>query len=148
MTINLYTNLSSVNVARKNLTNLIVKDIELKGDVNIKNPILILTGDAADYSKINYMRIDDFHRFYFCSVTSLPGGLVQLTGECDILSSALPYMDALPCVPSRQELKFNLYLNDGTFKSYINDIVVTKKFPSGFSGSTYVLVVAGGGDDE
>lgn len=145
MIVTLYKNTSDKNVAYKSLSGPIVKDIDLKGDCSVVSPVLILTGDPDEYSSINYMRIDDFHRYYFCSVTALPGGLVQISGKCDILSSAVPYMESLECVPSRQERSYNLYLNDGTFKSYVNDIVVTKKFPSGFSGASLVLVLAGGG---
>lgn len=44
----------------------------------------------------------------------------------------------------RQQNKWNLYLDDGTFKLYQNPLVLTRLFPSGFSAEEWILAVAGG----
>ena len=138
-----YTNNSDRRVPVKDLTEISSKDCELKGDCSITGPVLIVTGDAATYSLCNYFYIAAFHRYYYAEVTSLPGGLMQISGKVDVLSSAWPYIKDLDAVLDRQQENFNLYLNDGTFKAYANDQVVTKEFSSGFSSPSYVLIVAG-----
>ena len=143
LTVKFYTNNSDKRVAVKNLTEITSKDCELKGDCSITDPVLIVTGDAATYSLCNYMYIAAFHRYYFAEVTSLPGGLLQISGKVDALSSAWPYIKGSKCVIERQQENFNLYLNDGTFQAYANDQVVTKEFSAGFSSPAYVLIVAG-----
>lgn len=144
MTVNLYSMLSDENVLAKVKTGEITKSVELKGDCSITNPVMILTGDAGDYALINYMYVPDFNRYYYVTCRALPGGLIEVTGRVDVLCSCAPYLAQTPCVVRRQENDWNLYLNDGTFKAYANDKIVTKKFPAGFSNPSYVLVLAGG----
>lgn len=143
LTVNFYTNNSDKRAVVKDLTEIADKSCELKGDCSITDPVLIVTGDAATYSLCNYMYIAAFHRYYFAEVTSLPGGLLQISGKVDVRSSAWPYIKDLDAVLERQQENFNLYLNDGTFQAYANDQVVTKEFSSGFSSPAYVLIVAG-----
>lgn len=143
LSVYLYTNTSDKRVVAKSLTNQITKSCKLKGDCSILNPVLILTGDAGDYSLVNYMYIPDFHRYYFCTVRALTGGLLEVTGEVDVLSSAWPYIANEEAVIDRQETEYNVYLNDGTFQAYAYDQVITKNFSGGFTSPGYVLVVAG-----
>ena len=143
VTVNLYTNTSDRDYVHKTLSDPIVKTCELKGDVDLRRPVLIVTGDASDYSLINYMSIPAFHRSYFVTCRALPGGLIEISGECDVLSSSWDYIKDSKAVIDRQENEYNLYLNDGTFSAYANDMVVTKTFSAGFSTPSYVMVVAG-----
>lgn len=142
--IKFYTNNSEAIAPEKSLTLIAEKDCELKGDVTIQSPRIIVTGDAAAYSLCNYFYIPAFHRYYFLtSCVAVPGGMLEITGDVDVLSSAWPYIKSKDAVIERQENQFNLYLNDGTFQAYANDQVVTKEFPSGFGTPAYVLIVAG-----
>lgn len=144
LTIEFYTNESDRRVASKSLTSIASKTCELKGDCDIVRPVIIVTGDAATYASCNYMYISAFNRYYFASVRSLPGGLLEISGECDILSSAWAAgLGDLSAVIDRQENAWNLYLNDGTFQAYANDQVVTKEFSDGFTNPCYVMVCAG-----
>lgn len=144
VTVKFYTNNSDRKTAAKTLDLIASKDCDLKGDCSITNPVLIVTGDAATYAACNYMEIADFNRYYFAEVTSLPGGLLEIRGEVDVLSSAWANgLADLDAVIDRQEANYNLYLNDGTFQAQANDQVVTKEFSSGFSSPSYVLIVAG-----
>lgn len=144
MNVIFYTNKSDRNRPVKNLAQVATKNLELKGDCSLATPTFIITGDAADYAFCNYFYVPDFHRYYFADpVTSNPGGLLTISGSCDVLSSAWPYVKDLECVLDRQENNYNVYLNDGTFQSYCNDKIVTKEFSGGFSAPSYVLVVAG-----
>ena len=143
--IDFYTNNSQPNKAVKDLDLIASKQCELKGDVSLQNPTLIVSGDAADYAPCNYFAISDFNRLYFLtSCTSIPGGMVEVTGEVDVLTSAWALgLASKEAVIARQESEYNLYLSDGTFQAYANDIVVTKEFSAGFGTPSYVLVVAG-----
>ena len=144
ITVNCYTNYSDRRKAQKNLVLIDTKSVELKGDVDLRNPVLILTGDAATYAACNYIEIPAFNRSYFASFTSIPGGMLEARCTCDVLSSAWAHgLKDLNAILARQQENFNLYLNDGTFQAYANDQVVTKEFSAGFSTPSYVLVVAG-----
>ena len=46
-------------------------------------------------------------------------------------------------IVKRQENRWNLYLDDGSFKVYQNPMVLTKAFPQGFTTQEFVLAVAG-----
>ena len=144
VTVNLYRNNSDRRRVNKDLTLRYTKSIELKGDVDVSNPVLILTGDVSEYAAINYVHIGDFGRYYFLDPPrALPGGMVEIAGHVDILSTlAMPLWNAKAIV-DRQETYYNLYLNDGTFQAQCNDKVVTKEFSGGFSSPSYVLILAG-----
>lgn len=144
VTINFYTCTSDPKKAEKSLTLLKSAACELKGDVDLKSPVILVTGDAAEFAACNYMTIDDFDRAYFVDrVTCSPGGILQIAASCDVLSSAWKYIKHKNAIIERQENAFNLLLNDGSFQAYANDQVITKEFPQGFSTPAYVLIVAG-----
>lgn len=143
VTVNFYTNKSDRRQAVKTLEDQIIKTCEFKGDVSVTDPVLIVTGDADDYAFVNYMSIPVFGRSYFCTCRALPGGLIEVTGRVDVLSSAWSLLQNKRAIVARQSEAYNLLLNDGTFQAYANDQVVTKEFSSGFSSPAYVLIVAG-----
>lgn len=145
VTVKLYTNTSDRRVVSKSLTLVAEKSCDFKGDVSVTNPVLILTGDGATYAEnVNYVEIADFGRKYFATCRVLTGGFVEVSCSVDILSSAWDYIKTQEAVLDRQQTDYNLYLDDGTFQSYSNDMVVTKEFSDGFSSPSYVLVLAGG----
>ena len=140
------TNLSDKRTAAKTVETIDTKSCELKGDCSVTDPVLIVTGDAAEYAACNYFTIAAFNRAYFVTggPTALPGGLLEIRGHCDVLSSAwMQGLDDLDAVIDRQQNVWNLYLNDGTFQGYANDKVITKDFSGGFTSPSFVLVVAG-----
>lgn len=154
VTVNCYVNKSDRRTANKNLQLIASKSCELKGDVDVLRPVLLLTGDASAYSLCNYVQIPAFNRYYYATVKSVPGGMVEISCSRDPLTSSwhlgLPNLSA---VIERQQEEFNLYLNDGTLKAYANDQIQTKTFtpPSpvpvgeigGFSSPQYVVIIAG-----
>ena len=140
----LYNNMSDKRVVNKDLRQYAQKDIEFKGDVDVTDPVLIVTGDAEEYAAVNYFHIDVFGRYYFMTnVRALPGGLIEISGHVDVLRSAKPVIMNANAVIERQETYYNLYLNDGTFQACANDKVVTKSFSGGFSSPEFVLILAG-----
>ena len=145
LTITFYTNKSDRRKVKKDLTTVkTATSCLLKDNCEITAPVITVEGSASTFASVNYMYIPAFNRYYFASVRALSNGLVEVTGKVDILSSAgANGLLTHTAIIARQQEKFNLYLNDGTFQAYANDKVVTKEFSSGFSTPSYVLVVAG-----
>ena len=149
--VNLYEMTSDRRRAMKNKTLIYTEDCKLLGDVDVQRPTLILQGDVANYATINYMYIPVFGRYYFLDPPRvLPGenGLVEISGTCDVLSTAWEMgLGSLDAIIDKQETFYNLKLNDGSFQACVNDIVQTKEFTigtgEGFGSPGYVLVVAG-----
>ena len=115
----------------------------LKSDCDILHPEIELEYNASIVSA-NYMYIQDFGRYYFLSPPTLSTQRMFFKGEVDPLMSWNSSIKNLTCVISRQEKRFNLYLNDGNFhllqKKQISSIV----FPQSFTtDGSYILAVGG-----
>jgi hypothetical protein len=148
VTLTLYHNNSDKRVVSKNLVQYAQKDIQLKGDVDVMDPTLIVTGNADEYAGVNYFHVSSFGRYYFITgIRALPGGLVEITGHVDVLTSSKSLIMPAEAIIDKQETYYNLYLNDGSFQACVNDIVQTKEFTigagEGFGSPGYVLVIAG-----
>lgn len=144
VTVTFYRNNSDKRRVEKDLTQMFEKSLDLKGDVDVANPIFIITGDVSDYAAVNYMHVGDFGRLYFLDPPrALPGGLVEVSGHVDILSTVAMGLWNATGIIDRQETYYNLYLNDGSFQAQCNDKVVTKEFSAGFSTPNFVLILAG-----
>ncbi len=116
----------------------------LKDTTSIIDPIIMIEIDLADVIDCNYLNIPKFGRSYFVNnIRSVRQGLVEFTCHVDVLSSWAKELKTNSAIVRRNEKKWNLYLNDGTFKIYQNPNVLTKAFPSGFTTQEFVLAVAG-----
>ena len=116
----------------------------LKDGTSIIDPSIIVEASLSDIKQANYATIREFGRSYFINdIVSFREGLVQLNCHVDVLSSFADQIRANKGIIFRQEDEWNLYLNDGVLEVYQNPYVVTKEFPSGFDGQSYVLALAG-----
>lgn len=116
----------------------------LREDTSIIDPVIKIHISLYDVRNCNYMSIPTFKRFYFVNnIVSISNNIVEFHCHCDVLSSYAPQIRANTAIIKRQENKWNLYINDGTFKVYQNPIVSTKEFPNGFSQPQFLLAVAG-----
>lgn len=116
----------------------------LKDSTSIIDPVITIECALADVVGCNYISIPKFNRFYFVNnIRSVGQGLVEFSCHVDVLSSFADEIRKNDAIVKRQENKWNLYLNDGTFKVYQNPLVLTRAFPSGFSTQEFVLAVAG-----
>lgn len=138
-------NMSEPIALSKNLT--LVRELAgtLREDCSIIDPVIVVEGSLSDLAQVNYFTIPAFGRSYFVtgSPESLGGDFVLLRGHVDVLSSFAAQIRENSAVVRRQEHDWNLYVNDDVIKSYANPLVTTVEFPSGFSGASYVLLVAG-----
>lgn len=142
--IKLQTNTSEKNSLTKKLTDVKTVTGVLKDTTSIVDPVILIEMDLADAVKVNYLTISTFGRSYFVNnVKSVRQGLVEFTCHVDVLTSFADAIKKNSAIIQRQENKWNLYLNDGTFKIYQNPNVLTKAFPSGFTTQEFVLAVAG-----
>ena len=114
-------------------------------ETSLTNPAITVTGITDIILNCNYIYIEEFDRFYFVNdIISVRNDMWQLNCNVDVLMSFRNEILNQTAVIQRNEKEWNLYLDDGIFKSYQNPIIQTKNFPSGFSGSDFILAVAGG----
>ena len=116
----------------------------LKQETSIIDPVIIIEGDMSTFKNCNYCTIADFGRSYFINnIKSVRNNLIELTCHVDVLSTYKTQIRGNMAICRRQENNWNLYLNDGSFRTYQNPMVLTKLFPSGFGSPEFVLAVAG-----
>ena len=89
MELKLYAVNDGKNVINKTKTLQTTMKINLKRDVDIINPRLILiTNSPTGFSGINYALIPELNRFYFVdSITNISAKLWQLELSCDVLET-------------------------------------------------------------
>ena len=144
MVIQLFYNSSENNKVDKSLT--LVRQIEgnLKNQTSLIDPVIMIEGSADVMTGFNYMYIPDFKRFYFVNnVVNLRTNLFQINAHVDVLSTYKNEIRGNRAIVRKQEKAWNLYLDDGTFRTYQNRKIVLKQFPAGFSGHSYVLLISG-----
>lgn len=145
MTIEFYVNQSEKNRLDKTLVSAFNLNGELKEDCSIIDPVIKIVGDVSSMSSVNHMYIPSFSRYYFINnVISINNEICEVHAHVDVLSTYKDEIRAQRAVVSRQEKKWNLYLNDGVFKTYQNPYIITKAFSSGFTSQHFVLSIAGG----
>lgn len=146
MTIKLFVNASEKNKLDKALTLALETTGTLKEDTSLIDPVIKLTGKTfSEMASINYMQIVDLGRYYFINdVISINNDIVEVHAHVDVLTTYKDQIRAQNAIIARQEKKWNLYLNDGVFKTYQNPHIVTKAFPSGFTEQHFIFSVAGG----
>lgn len=128
----------------KELTTLVTMQGTLRRGTSLVDPVIVFECDLPDVVSCNYITIPQFGRSYFVNdVRSVGLNLVEFSCHVDVLSSFKDSIRQNTAIIKRQENKWNLYLNDGSFKVYQNPMVLTKAFPSGFTTQELVLAVAG-----
>lgn len=141
----LQNNKSEQNRVTKELETIATVSGVLKAETSIIDPVIVIECDLATVTNCNYISIPTFGRRYFVNnIRSVRAGLVEFSCHVDVLSSFAEAIKANSAIIKRQEVNWNLYLNDGTFRVYQNPNVLTKAFPSGFDTQEFVLAIAGG----
>lgn len=130
----------------KSPTTVLSLDGTLKVQTSIIDPTIIIeSSDAVNLLKCNYITIPSFNRSYFISdIKSVSNKLWEIYAHVDVLDSFKNEILANTAIIARQEKEWNLYLDDGTFKSYQNPLVMTQTFPQGFNSQEFILITAGG----
>lgn len=145
MTIKLYSNLSDKIVVDKNITQ-IGADITgtLREDCSVTDPIIKLESTVgSNITTCNYAYISEFGRYYYINNIVCTGKLFELHMHVDVLMSYRGTIRTNSAVISRQEKNYNLYLQDGVFKTYSQPHYEIKQFSNGFTDFNFVFCVAG-----
>ena len=144
MVIKLYTNNSDVNVVTKNITEVASFTGTLREGCSIIDPVIKFENfNRALVNQVNYAMVQEFGRYYFIKDIKLIGNLTEIHMHCDVLSSFQTQLKALDAIIARNEEKYNLYLQDGIFKTYANPHISIIPFPDGFTDFQYIFTVAG-----
>lgn len=149
--IKLMKNNSDANTMTKSTEDIVTLSGVLRDGTSIINPVFMVQytgGDTgfSNYVDCNYLYVESFKRYYFVNnITVETTNLLQFSCHVDVLMSFKDEILANKAIISRQENIWNLYLDDGSFKTYNNPLIITKAFPSGFTTMQFVLAVAGGG---
>lgn len=146
MKITLYFNNSEPNKMRKNLAEVSTVDGTLRTQSSVIDPVVRIAGEL-NLSKVNYMYIDGFQRYYFINdIVSVRTGIWEISAHVDVLSTYANQVSVLPCVIGRNEYEYNLFLDDDRFLVNSNRLVQTVEFPNKFptSGSNYIITISGG----
>lgn len=143
MTIVLYTTTSEKNAVNKSLTELVTLTGTLRDSSSIIKPMISISGGVS-ISSANYAYIPDFWRYYFINeIESIRNGLWRLTMHVDVLYTYREQIKSNHAIIERNEIDYDLKLNDGLFKVQQNPRIAQFSFPSGFNTWNFVLAVAG-----
>lgn len=138
-------NNSENNRVTKQIDDIMTVSGVLKEETSIIDPVVKIECDLSSVTGCNYLSISEFDRSYFVTnIRSIREGIVEFSCHVDVISTYADGIKNNDAIVKRQEKKWNLYLNDGSFKVYQNPNVLTKAFPSGFTTQELVLAVAGG----
>lgn len=156
--ISLYKMQSPANKVDKDISFLIqTVNGTLRAGCSVIDPVIVIeTDDNALWKKgLNYAYIEEFGRYYYVTnIISVPGTIArsssnvylwELHMHVDVLMSFKDEILAQTAIVARQESKYNLYLDDGSFMTYQNPKIQTKTFSvdGPFETQEFVLVVAG-----
>lgn len=143
--ISLLYNYSEKNKVDKTIESVQVLRGIMRAESSIVNPVILVeSGLTLQRAKINYMKIENFGRYYFVTdIRIIRDRLFEISAHVDVLTSYAAQIRESSAIIRKQANQWNLYLNDGSFKVYQNPNVLTKAFPSGFSGQEFILAVAG-----
>lgn len=145
MTIKLYKTASDPRTVDKVLTDELVVTGVPRDPLDILNPVIEVQGNSTDHllAGYNYMVIEEYNRSYFLELTNDSYDLNTVRGRVDVLSSAKTYLRAKSATLTRNERQYSAYLNDSEFNAYAYRNIVTKKFPSGITGDSIILMTVG-----
>lgn len=145
----LQTTSSMNNKIGKDIDDIVTLSGTLKNDTSVIDPIILIDSDTTTDDSIflaNYCTIPKFGRKYFITdIKSVRNSLIEISMHVDVLETYQDEILGLNAIIRRTSDSdyFNLYLDDGVFNVYQNPDIVTKSFPSGFSGQSIILAVAG-----
>ena len=143
----MYTNRSETNKVGKDITEVLSNRAWLKGETSILDPVLQMNCTHAQAAATNYIYIPNLLRYYFVKdCISVRNGVYEFRCHVDVLDSWKTQIKANAAIVRRQQEQWNMYINDGQFKTLQNPNIYTMAFPAGFDSQTpcVALAVCGG----
>lgn len=146
MTIVLYNNTSPANYVNKEITQVESLTGYLREASSVTDPTFVI--ERSSPVGFNYVHIPEFGRYYFVTgISSDTTNLVAVSCHVDVLMTYKAAIAEMQAVIRRQEFSYNLMLDDNIFKAYSNPKFKLKKFPNSFNDFSYILAVAGNGEE-
>lgn len=148
VSVKFYTTADDPRKLNKTLTEISTASCDLTEPTNIENPSM-LVGSPISLRNVNYMYIADFHRYYYCSVDIVSGGLCRVTAiECDVLYSFRSGINATKILLDRtSEARLrSLYFADDRIRKYSYERTQAKYFPNDvLDQDGYCVLITTGG---
>lgn len=140
-----YVNDSDKNKLNKDLREVITVSGTLKEGSSIVNPVILVESNLINLVGANYAYIEDFRRYYYITdVVSERNILSRVSMRCDVLMSFKNEILSNAGIIHKSEKNWNLYINDGSLRTYQYKNIQTFKFPTGFpTGTDLVMAIAG-----
>lgn len=155
MTVTLYNNSADPRVVQKqqSLVQIASVSAEPYYPIEVSTPVFRLAYNA-NYTRINYMYVPEFQRYYFVTnITLESGNAMIIKCECDVLMSFKNDILNLRAICFRNETDYNKYMPDftantvkSTTKAYLfEDLFQASPFgmPTDENTYCYTLTVAG-----
>ena len=147
MEIKLYKNLSENNVIGKSLTQIKSVEANLKNDVSVINPTLVISY-TENILGSNYCFIPKFSRYYFIDeIVPITADRCIVKCRVDVLESFSDNIRNLMAVVDKQSsgVVANEYVDDGSLIVQTNEFTRIHNFPNGFNEEgEFILICAGG----
>lgn len=147
MKIQLCLNTSENNTVGKVYTTLATVDCVVKNDCSMSNPTFILQYDGSNLTKVNYIYVADWGRYYYTREREiLTGSRYELDGVIDPLESFKTDIKRLNVILDHtQATGKNNYLPSNVWVRNIKNKTNVLTFPSGLlENGEFILITAGG----
>ena len=153
MEIKIYKNNDDNRVINKSLELLKTKNVILKDNVDIMNPVIILKYDKTLFENMNYFYIPEYRRYYYLKNKQCMDALhYSINLSVDVLMSFKDSFINTPMLINRtsKKEKRNFELADSNIQTSAQKIVMTEKIESDvfnvkeYSQCKYLLNVIGG----
>ena len=145
MEVILYKNSSENNVIGKSLAQIKSVDCNLKNDVSIINPTLVLYY-TANLLDSNYCYIPKFNRYYFIDeIIPITADRSVIKCKVDVLESFKNDIKSLTAIINKQETIADKFIDDGSWVVENKDFLQSYNFSNGFNDNgEFILITAGG----
>ena len=146
MTIKLYKTPSENNKVTKILNDEISLTGSLKQQSSVINPRIRIEEDS-NISDYNYAYIEEFGRYYFIqNIDAVRNDIWEISLKVDVLMTYATQIKTNTAVIARNSNLFNLYFQDEQFKILNYETLQTKKFSSGLTPSSQLVLIVSGGN--
>lgn len=135
---------SEVAAVDKQITELATVQGALRNESSVINPVIEIDSIDNYISNLNYIHIPSFGRYYFVrGIESVRNGLWRISAHVDVLYTYRNQIRSNKAIIARNEIAYDLKLNDGLFKTQQNPRIAQFEFPNGFTNWNFVLAIAG-----
>ena len=145
MEVILYKNSSENNVIGKSLVQIKSVECNLKNDVSVVNPTLVLSYTDSILDS-NYCFIPKFNRYYFIDeIIPITGDRSIIKCRVDVLESFKDDIKSLTAIINKQETIADKFIDDGSWIVENKDFLQSYNFSNGFNDNgEFILITAGG----